>query len=133
MRRGFAITEVIVSVGLVAVLLAVTVQTLSLMAVQRRNLDRRAIALQEAANLVERVSLLGYDKLSEETLSRIELAPEVQKVLPGVESSIQLAAEPGEVPGKRVRVEITWNGKAGREPPVQLTHWFWQGAGGGAR
>ncbi len=132
MRRGFAILEVIVACGLLAVLLALSVQILSLMAVERRHVEHRAIALAEAANIAERVSTMPFDEIDEARLAEIDLSPEVRKLLPDAQATLDVAEETGPVPGKRVRVEIVWTGAGGRrESPVRLTHWAWSGKQGG--
>ncbi len=126
-RRGFVILEVIVACGLLAVLLTMSVQVLSLMAVERRHVERRAIALVEAANIVERMSTMPYEDIDEARLADVGLSPDVCQLLPDGRASLAVEDESGEVPGKRVRVEIVWTGAAGHpESPVRLTHWVWQ-------
>ena len=123
MRRGMIMLEVIVGCGLLAVLLAVCVQLLSVEALERRNYERRAIALQEAANIIERVSAMPFEEITPQRLGDIQLSPEVEQILPGGAAQLFVEEEKGKVPSKRVRVEIKW-GTAGRtEAPVRLTYW----------
>ena len=78
-RRGVLLIEVIAACGLTAVLLALCVQMLSLTALERRHIERRAIALQEAANLIERASAMPFDELSDAKLAELTISPEVGK------------------------------------------------------
>jgi hypothetical protein len=124
MRRGIVMLEVIVGCGLLAVLLAICAQLLSVTALERRNSERRAIALEEAANIIERISAVPFADMTRERLAKVELSPEVQRILPGGAAELVVEEEAGEVPSKRVSVKITWKGAAGRtEAPVRLTYW----------
>lgn len=131
MRRGVVMLEVVVGCGLLAVLLALAVQLLSVTALQRRHTERRAIALEQAANVVERVSAVPYAEITPERLAAIELSPEVRQILPGGTARLFVDDEAGDVPAKRVRVEIQWTGAGGRtEAPARLTYWFYPPAEG---
>ena len=122
--RGVLLIEVLAACGLTAVLLALCVQVLSLTALERRHIERRAIALQEAANLVERASALPFDDLSAAKLAELSLSPEVVAILPQAKSAFSVTDEPGELQARRVRLEIRWLGRGGREEsPVRLTFW----------
>jgi len=136
MRRGNITLEMIVSCGLLAVVIGLSVQMLASTALQRRYTERRAIALQEAANLVERASALSYDEITMERLKEITLSDEVRKILPEAVAALTLLEEPasevsGGVPGKRVQVELKWIG-AGHVPeaPVRLSYWAYPLNGG---
>jgi hypothetical protein len=123
-RRGVFLIEVLAACGLTAVLLALCVQILSLTALERRHIERRAIALQEAANLVERASALPFGDLSAANLAELSLSPEVAAILPHAKSSFSITDEPGDLPARRVRLEIRWQGRGGREEsPANLTFW----------
>lgn len=122
--RGVLLIEVLAACGLTAVLLALCVQVLSLTALERRHIERRAIALQEAANLVERAAALPFDELTDAKLAELSLSPEVVQILPQAKSTFTVSDEPGDLPAKRVRVEIHWQGRGGREEaPASLTFW----------
>lgn len=124
MRRGMVMLEVIVGCGLLAVFLAVCVQLLSVTALERRDIERRAIALQEAANIIERVSAMPFEEITPERLADVQLSPEVRQILPAGVAQLFVEEEAGEVPSKRVRVEINWTGTAGRpEAPARLVYW----------
>ncbi len=123
-RRGVLLIEVIAACGLTAVLLALCVQMLSLTALERRHIERRAIALQVAANLIERASALPFDELSDAKLAELTISPEVGKILPQAKSVFTVSDEPGDLPARRVRLEVYWQGRGSREEaPARLTFW----------
>jgi hypothetical protein len=126
MRRGVVLLEVVVGCGLLAVLLAVCVQLLSVTALERRDIERRAIAMEEAANLIERVAAMPYTDITPEALKKIKLSPDVEQILPGGSAQLSVDAEEGEVPAKRVHVAIQWSTPAGTtETPARLTYWVY--------
>jgi hypothetical protein len=132
MRRGVILLEVIVGCGLLAVLLAVCVQLLSVTAIERRESQRRAIALVEVANLVERVSAMPYDDVTPEKLNELSLSPDVEHLLPGGTAQLTVDDEPGDVPAKRVQVKIHWGTGRHAPAPARLTYWVYRPAQGAA-
>ena len=133
MRRGVMIVEVLVACGLLAVLLALSVQLISVTAHARRASERRAIALEQAANIIERVRGLPFPEITRERLAGIELPPEVRQILPDAVAEVTMEEEPGDVAAKRVRVEVHWKGAAGTEPPARLTYWVYAQPRGATR
>ncbi len=126
-RRGVILLEVVAACGLMAVLVAVCLQMLAVTTATRRTVERRAIALQEAANLLERASALSWQDITPERLTEIDIAPSVREILPGAVArwSVKTPAEPGP-PATQVRVEITWINPAGQtDVPVRLSYWMY--------
>jgi Tfp pilus assembly protein PilV len=124
-RHGFVLLEVVVAFGLLAVLIAVCLQMLSATAAGRRAAERRAVALQEAANIMERIAAMPWDQITGERLQEIELSPSVREILPGaaVNLTTEAASDAGP-PGKHVGLEITWTNAVGdRDAPVRLSYW----------
>jgi hypothetical protein len=126
----------IVSCGLLAVVIGLSVQMLASTALERRYSERRAIALQEAANLVERVSAIAYPEITTQRLKDITLSDDARKILPDAVATLTLHEEPasaasGGLAAKRVQVELKWMG-AGNSPeaPVRLSYWAYPLAGG---
>jgi len=132
-RRGSMLLEVVIASGLAAVLAMLFAQALSSVALERRHVERRAIALQEAANIVERVAALEWSQITSEGVTDIGLSPEIEHILPAAAAHLSVEEQPGEVPAKQVRVEIQWQGAAGQpEPPVRLSYWAYPRPAGGA-
>ena len=127
--------EIIAACAMLAVLLGLTVEMLTVTAVERRAVERRATAILEAANIAERASLLGWDETTSEKMAALDLSAEVKKSLP--DATLKLSVDPVEMSAsepaaKHVRIEITWSGPTGREAPVRLSYWVYA-AGGGPR
>jgi hypothetical protein len=123
-RRGVILIEVIVACGLAAVLLTVCVQVLTLMAVERRGVERRAIGLQEAANLVEQASAIPFEQLTKEKLNAMSIDSALATLLPDGKAYFSVEEEWEPLPSKRVSVELSWLGAGRRrEAPVRLTTW----------
>jgi hypothetical protein len=134
-RRGVVLLEIIAAFGLMAVLVAVCLQMLSVTALARRAVERRAVALQEATNLLERVSTLPWSDITAERLSKFDVAPSVREILPGVAARLAVEAT-GDAgpPAKQIRVEITWSNAAGdTDAPLCLCAWTYAPATEAAR
>ncbi len=123
-RRAVALMEVIAAAALLAVLATVCLRMFAFSALERRTAQRRAVAMQEVANTVERVAALPWAQITSERLAQIELSPNVQQILPG--GALKLSVEPSATgpPARKVRVEITWtNAAGGVDAPVRLAYW----------
>jgi hypothetical protein len=124
-RRGIMLLEAAVAFGLLAVLIAICLQMLAATAAARRAVDRRAIAAQEGANLIERLTAMPWDKITPEGLVEVPLSSSIQELLPGAAAKITVA--PSSDPGpqsKHLALEITWTGPTGEtESPVRLDYW----------
>jgi Tfp pilus assembly protein PilE len=130
-RRGFTLVETAVAFGLMAMLIAVCLQMLSTMAAERRAVERRAVAMQEAANVVERIAALPWEQLTPERLSAMDLSRSVQESLPGGVAQVSLEPVEADPSARQIRVEITWVHPADNsEAPVSLRFWAYAPRGG---
>jgi Tfp pilus assembly protein PilV len=124
-RRGIVLLEAVVAFGLLAVLITVCLQMLAATAAARRAAEQRAVALQEAANIVERIAAAPWDQISTERLAEVGLSSSVREILPGarVELTVEASNDAGP-PGKHVELEISWtNAGGGSDTPVRLGYW----------
>jgi hypothetical protein len=128
-RRGSLLLELAITGALLAVAMTLTLRLISGLGNEQRNHDRRDWAVQEAANVMERVTSLPFESIGSETGSPVGLSPEARQVLPGVELHVQ-TLENGPAGGagsKRVVVRIRWRNRAGEwDSPVRLTSWIYQ-------
>jgi hypothetical protein len=125
-RRGVALLEVVVAFGLLAVLLTICLQMLAATAVQRRAVDRRAVAVEEAANIIERISALPWDQVTAERLAAIRLSPDAGHSLPNGAVTLAVESSADGPRGKQVQLAITWSDPAGEtERPVRLSYWMY--------
>jgi hypothetical protein len=106
---------------LLGVAMALTVQILGWVVRERRAADRRAIAVQEAANVMERLAARPWVQLTPDTVGTETLTLEALRALPGAELSVAVAGDP---PLKRIGVQLRWRGRSGGfEAPVRLSSW----------
>lgn len=120
MRRGTLVIELGVAMALLAVTMVLMVQVLAATAAERTRTERRAIALQEAANLIERTSALKWDELTDARLQSITLSPAAQALLPAAAAvRVEAIAEP--VPARKITAEIRFTGRP--QAPVRLVSW----------
>lgn len=121
-RRAFTIIESLLAVGVISVAFVLLAQFLTLAAGQRRAGEERRIALQEAANVLERISALPADEATAERVANWQPSAELKRVLPKAQLRITLAAEAGPPRGQKVRVEVVWPNAAGElNAPLGLT------------
>ena len=123
-HRGFTIVEMIAASALTAMLVTMCVQMLSSTAVQRRAVERRMIALEEAANLTESLGSLTWEELTPERIAEYRLSEPAQQILDGGVLKIAIEPSTSGPPAKLVRVEITWpSAGGGTDAPVRLSSW----------
>lgn len=117
--------EVAATALIVAVAMALTVQVLTVMASERRDLDRRRYATLEVANRMERLAGLPLDELEKAAASPEPLSPRCKEILTGAEfsSKVEAATSP---PGRRIALSLRWrNRQGGWVSPVRLTSWVY--------
>lgn len=132
-RTGFLLLEAIVAAALLAVLLGVSLRVLGATAVQRRGVEKRVVALQEAAGAMERARALAWDELTLERLEEIAISPEAEPILSGASVRWTVEDSTSQPATRHVVVEITWQSPAGPTAPVRLNYWAYapQGASPG--
>ena len=124
-RRGSSIVEMIAAGVLLGVIFVTMVPVLSWAGAQRQSAEQRQWALQEVANLMERVSLQPWESLSEKTLSQLPLSEECRKRLRDANLAIRVVEEDPVPASKRVVLELRWKDRTGQTvSPIRLTAWF---------
>jgi prepilin-type N-terminal cleavage/methylation domain-containing protein len=122
--HGFTLLEVTVAAAVLVVLASMCVQVYGAMAVQRRSLARRALAVQTVQNHLEHIDSLPWDEVSDETASAITLPEHLLTQLPGANIAADVTTEAGPVASKRVSIELSWTGHNGQPArPVRLMLW----------
>lgn len=129
-RRGFTMLEITASTVLLATAMSLTVQLLYGVAAERRSAERRLCAVQEVANLMERVADRPWEEVTPENLQAVSLSPRAMQALPGAELAATVddsAATRGE---KRIGLRLRWRNRAGTwTAPVRLTAWIYRHGG----
>ncbi len=123
-RRGFSLLEIFVAGTLLAALLSICLQIIKATTEQQRAIEHRQLAVQEAANLMERLCGRPWPQLTPEAVRQVQLREEMRQVLPGAELAIDVVQPAGEPAAKRISVQIRWQDKANRATrPVRLVAW----------
>ena len=121
--------ELAIAVALTGALLATSTQVLKWTLSQRQSADRRAAALVEAGNVLDKLTRLPWEEATSERLQAVELSPEAAALLPEAKLNVALQEADDEVRSKRLTVTIDWQGNHGqREGPVRLTAWMYEQA-----
>jgi len=122
---GFTLLEVAGATVMLATAMVITAQVLTLRSAQAREVERRQLAGQEAANLLERLTAVSWDKLSSQPAATQQLSRDTKSRLP--DGTLTVAIERGtEAPAsKRITVEIGWRNRSGElTSPVRLSAWL---------
>jgi hypothetical protein len=126
-RRGYLLVELSMATMLLAVAMVLTVQLLGWTASERRAVERHERAVQEAANLMERLTALPWDRATPEAAAAVQLSPSSRQALPGCELTASVVSLGTDPPAKRIRVLIRWRNRSGVfEAPVRLTAWIYR-------
>jgi Tfp pilus assembly protein PilE len=126
MRRpiGFVIVELIAAAAIVAVLLSVTLELFRVSMTQQRLAAHRQAALQEAANLMERLASQPWDDLTTEGVKGLRLSDETSRAVPDATLAIEIGQPQGEPAAKQITVNINLNELPGVPArPMQLVAW----------
>jgi hypothetical protein len=125
-RRGSLLAEVAMATVMVMIAMTLTVKVLGYVGSQRRVADHRQRAVQEAANVMERITAYPYDEITGQRARQLTLSPSAQQSLPHAELAVAVMDEqPGAGrAAKRISVRLRWHGRSGEwESPVRLTTW----------
>jgi hypothetical protein len=122
-----------VAAVLLAAVMTVCLQMLTLTAAQHRALEDRQTAIQETANLMERLCARAWADLTAESVRDVQLSEQARRSLPDAELEIKLTSRPttssdGEPDAKRIAVALHWQHRAGQPlRHVQLVAWRYRG------
>ena len=120
-RRGYSLLEIFVAGTVLAAVLVISVQLVRATAAQRQATGRRQVAVQETANLMERLVARPWAELTPEAARSVQLSAEVRQALPGADLAVDVAPAPGDAEAKTITVQLRWKDGAGQWlPPVRL-------------
>lgn len=128
-RRGFTLLEMFVAGLLLVALLMVCVEMLQATSGQHRAMRERQAAVEETANVMERLMARSYAGLTSEGVADVQLSVEMRRVLPEATLEILVAPQTGPIEGKRVTVLVHWPDGADRpDQTVRLVAWKYRAA-----
>jgi hypothetical protein len=123
-RRGSIFLEVCMALFMLGAALGVIAQLLVIAAQQKRGYERRSLATQEAANLLERVIARPWDALAAGPVDQLDLPASAKTQLPEAQVRAEVIEEEGKPTQKQIQIQVDWVNRAGqRERPVQLVAW----------
>ncbi len=126
-RRGAFLAEAVIATAVLVAALAMTARLLGGLAGERRALERRQVAAEAAANLVERFAALDPAERTPERLASLNLDPEALDALPDARLEATLDGPDSESEADLIRlvVHLRWADRPGREEaPVRLVAWL---------
>jgi len=130
-RSGVVLYEVLAAFALLGVLIALIAEVQTATAAARRAAERRAVAMQAAANVAERSTAISWANWTDEGLAQAGLAATVAEVLPEATLKLSIVPSVSGPPAKRLDIEIAWPpASSTAEPPVRLSHWAFAPSGG---
>jgi Tfp pilus assembly protein PilV len=128
-RRGFTLIETGIAAVMLAVAMGLTVQVIAWVAAERRASERRRCAVQEVANVMERVTARTQAHLTPEAARDFQLSEPARGVLPGAELSVSMEEIPAG--SRRVSIRLRWKNRGGEwDAPVRLSSWVGRRNGG---
>jgi Tfp pilus assembly protein PilV len=123
-RRGMMMLEVIVAGVLLGALLVTCLQLVSATVAQRRAADQRQCAIQELANVMERIAARPWAELTTAALAAEKLSPTAGDQLPGAELKVEVYTEAKQPDAKRITAALRWQDRSGRlVAPATITTW----------
>jgi prepilin-type N-terminal cleavage/methylation domain-containing protein len=123
-RNGMSLIEVSAAIVLLGALAMIVMQALEWTLVERREAERREVAMLEAANAMERLASTKWELLSLSPSAEQPLSAVAKELLPDGRLTTEVKAAGNDPAARRLVVEVHWRNRAGEEnQPVRLTTW----------
>ncbi|MCA9004410.1 MAG: hypothetical protein KDA70_03980 [Planctomycetaceae bacterium] len=91
---------------------------------ERRQTERRQIAIVEVENLMERTVALPFDEVRQSTVDKFALSESAVRQLPDASLQIKISNADDVKQMKKIQIQLDWKNQQGiREMPVNLTSW----------
>ncbi|MDB4637633.1 type II secretion system GspH family protein [Planctomycetaceae bacterium] len=121
-RDGITSLELIVSMILIGMLISTIMPMVRWAGHQKRESERRTLAIEIVTNQLEELAVKSYEELTEFDASLLKLTDEQGRLLP--ESELMLHVKPTSAApiGKQIKLSLSWTNSAGQPArPVKLT------------
>jgi hypothetical protein len=129
-RRGFGTVEIAVSSILLVAAMVLVAQLAIGVAGERLATGRRQRAVQEAANVMERLTSRPWDELTPALAGSIALTPDTLAFLRGGSVAVAIAPELRDPSAKKIVVEVRWRDRSGGQAaPARLVAWVYRRGG----
>ena len=124
-RSGVLLLELIIAGLLLGVVMSMAIPTLGLIARQRQATRQRQVAILAVGNLMERMTLLDWNELTQEHTQQVQLPESLKNELSEAKLTITVTAAESPTEVRRVHIELQWEIAPSRPAPVvHLTAWI---------
>lgn len=124
LRRGTSLLEVSIAAVLLAAILSTSIKMTFALVGQRRAAERRTVAIETAANVMERVAILPWNEVTSESLSQIKLPDELFLTIPSAKLTVDVTEDESPA-AKHIVVAVSWTNRAGQiVAPVRVSAWL---------
>jgi Tfp pilus assembly protein PilV len=113
--------ELCVAAALLAAALSAAVTVLGMVARQRRGAELRAQAIEQADNVLERLTAEPWDAITPQRVDAWGLSAKVAAALPDGELSVEMSSPLTNVTTKRIDISVAWSPAGGDIQRVRLT------------
>jgi hypothetical protein len=118
------IAEVAICIVILTISMAMVAQCVVWLASERRGAERRQLAFQEAANVMEQLNTRSWESLTTDALKSISLSSAAKQGLSQAKLTVNVTPVAGDPASKKVNVEITWQSESGQPArPLRLMSW----------
>jgi hypothetical protein len=105
------------------------VQLSGVASAEQRALRQRQAAMNEAANVLERLSIRPWNELTDKGLGELPLSAAARQSVAEGRLEVHVTQPAGDSGAKRISVQIRWPDRDGRpERTVRLTAWRYRAA-----
>jgi hypothetical protein len=120
------LAEVAMSGAMLVIAMTLTMKVLGWVGTERRAWDHRQWAVQEAANLMERVTSRSYASVTPDSVRAMTLSPQAKALLPESDLKVEVGEKRTAegIGSKRIALQLRWRNRFGEwDAPVRLVAW----------
>lgn len=115
-RAGFTVIECCAAAAMLVATLTVVMTLLAAVAGKRQTATWQALAVIEADNLLERLTVEPYADLTSERVEAMDLGSRIAERLPQGTVAVRVEQQAGPPERKRIEVEVAWQPSHSDQP-----------------
>jgi len=124
-RDGFTVIELLAATALLGVVVVTFAPLMAWINAERQAAYQRQVALEEACNVLERISTAPWEAVDKERIETFEISSVGAKLLRDHRLVLSID-EKTEPVSKRLSLVLDWKSRSGeRVAPVRLTTWLY--------
>jgi hypothetical protein len=112
-----------------AALVVMLGQAVGWVAIAQRDADRRQIALLEAGNVMEQITVESFDEINTELARKVRLSDDAQRLLGDDALSIEVQTLESKPPAKRITIAVGYDEPHDGQRSIRLTAWIYDRRG----